>query len=294
MLLEKPSVSNEVEARKLFRLPQLSQPDGPVILEAFHYRFHPSWTFFLSFITPGDIVNAEAYGGAPHGVIAADDIRFKFDLAGGAIMDIGTYSLSYLRQVFGSEPEECLECKVEVIPEPYDVRCDQAFSVTYRFPNNGIGIARGRLRGKYITPWPHITVEHRELVVDDDQLPDSQEKSRIRKVTLWMVPVQWAYHRIDVVDTYTIRSKSDGMVVKKWTDKAYHKAYTFKDAGLPQWPSEPFWTTYRHQLEQFVNRVRNRETSHWITPEDSIAQMRMIDLAYAKSGLPPRPTSSFD
>lgn len=52
--------------------------------------------------------------------------------------------------------------------------------------------------------------------------------------------------------------------------------------------------SYKYQLEAFVNRIRGRETQHWVTGEDSIAQMRMIDMAYEKSGLGLRPTSSFE
>jgi hypothetical protein len=51
--------------------------------------------------------------------------------------------------------------------------------------------------------------------------------------------------------------------------------------------------SYRHQLEQFVNRIRGRKTQYWVSGEDSIKQMRMIDMAYEKSGLGLRPTSSF-
>ncbi|RHZ49506.1 uncharacterized protein CDV56_105587 [Aspergillus thermomutatus] len=71
------------------------------------------------------------------------------------------------------------------------------------------------------------------------------------------------------------------------------KIYTFKDAGIDE-PSELSWISYRHQLEQFVNRIRGREGSGlWVRNEDSLAQAKMIDMAYEKSGLPLRPTSKF-
>ena len=51
--------------------------------------------------------------------------------------------------------------------------------------------------------------------------------------------------------------------------------------------------SYRYQLEEFVNRIKGSETQYWVTGEDSIKQMRMVDMAYEKSGLGLRPTSSY-
>jgi hypothetical protein len=209
-------------------------------------------------------------------------------------MDIGSYSISLLRQSFGAEAEECLSCDTLPLAEPYDTRCDQSFVIKYRFPNGGVGTATGGLRGKYLTGWPRCTVKHKEEVVEDDKLPESQEKFKTREVIIWMIPAQWVYHRIDVKEHYTIRSKDDGKTVKQWTDTKYHKGYTFQEAGESKWSSEPYWSTYRHQLEQFVNRVKGRDTSHWVSQDDSIAQMKMIDMAYERSSLPARPISSFE
>lgn len=47
--------------------------------------------------------------------------------------------------------------------------------------------------------------------------------------------------------------------------------------------------SYHHQLELFLNKVKGRPTQHWISGRDSIRQMRMIDMAYEKNGLGPRP-----
>ena len=59
VLLEKSSVSNATEAKALFRDPVLSKPDAPVLLEAFHHRFHPSWQTFISLFDLKDIEEAE-------------------------------------------------------------------------------------------------------------------------------------------------------------------------------------------------------------------------------------------
>ncbi|KAL8864726.1 MAG: hypothetical protein Q9174_007244, partial [Haloplaca sp. 1 TL-2023] len=60
VLLEKPSVSNAREAEALFRSPLLRGPNGPVLLEAFHFPFHPAWKKFMSFVDSENVVNAHA------------------------------------------------------------------------------------------------------------------------------------------------------------------------------------------------------------------------------------------
>jgi hypothetical protein len=74
-------------------------------------------------------------------------------------------------------------------------------------------------------------------------------------------------------------------------------AYRFEivgDGGQTRTIGDYHWSTYRHQLEQFVNKVRGREGSGvWIAGEYSINQMRVVDMAYKKAGLPIRPTSSY-
>lgn len=103
------------------------------------------------------------------------------------------------------------------------------------------------------------------------------------------------WHRIDVKDSYVICNIEDGQPIKEWVESNSYKAYTHRDAGgeFADQPGEDWWMSYRYQLEAFVNRIRGRNTHYWVTGEDSIKQMRMVDMAYAKSGLGLRPTSSF-
>lgn len=50
---------------------------------------------------------------------------------------------------------------------------------------------------------------------------------------------------------------------------------------------------YRYQLEQFVNRVKDQKTLYWVDGQDSIGQMKMIDMAYEKSRLERRLISTY-
>ncbi|KAI1435063.1 putative oxidoreductase [Xylaria sp. CBS 124048] len=295
VLLEKPSVSNAKEAEVLFNLPELSEPNGPILMEAFHNRFHPAWALFSSLIKSGEVVHAAARSMIPWWSTSKDDIAFNYSLSGGTMMHMGTYSFAALRSVFGDQPEECLSCNVEVYkgnPLAED-KVDSSFNATFRFPNGGIGEAASTLSGPTIWTPSSLTVTHKAVAIPDEQLPPSQQKFRTRKVTLHGFIHAVVWHRLDIKDVFEIRNIEDGKVVKKWAENTSRKAYSFQEAGseFADLPGEPFWMSYRHQLEQFVNRIRGRGTQCWVDAQDSIDQMRMIDMAYEKSGLGLRPSN---
>ncbi|KAI3331461.1 putative oxidoreductase [Xylariaceae sp. AK1471] len=295
VLVEKPSVNNETEASILFNLPELSQPNPPVLLEAFHNRFHPALHKFLTFVSPADVVHVWTDSMVPAWFTAKDDIDFNYKMGGGSMMHLGTYNFTVLRMIFRDEPEECLTCDTNVFGDGIHDQCDTGFKAQFRFPNGGIAEATTTSRGPLLWKPSEARVTHKGVVVPDKALPDTQEKVRTRQVTMhgYMHAVLW--HRIDVKDSYVIRSKSDHQPVKTWVESSSHKAYSYHDAGgdFTNLPGEVWWMSYRHQLEQFVNKIKGRKTQYWVTGEDSIKQTRMVDMAYEKSGLGLRPTSSF-
>ncbi len=189
-------------------------------------------------------MHVETFAMAPPGYIGKDDIRFNHALAGGAMMDVGTYCFSALRQVYGAEPEECLSCDVQAFTEGQQGKRDYAFEAKFRFPGGAIGDARGSLHGAWGFKLPAVTVKHREVVVPDESLPEGQEKKRTQTgEAVEFLAVPMIYHRIDIVDSYVIRSKPDGKVVKKWTETTYRKAYSFKEAGGDFCPTSPARST---------------------------------------------------
>lgn len=293
-MLEKPSVNNTEEAKALFQHKLLSAPSAPVLLEAAHYLFHPAWTKFLTYITPSEVESAKAVLWVPRWQFSADDIRYRYELGGGALMDLGAYTASSLVHIFGAVAEECEECVTE--SGSYDAKCDRLYRVKYRFPGGGYGEMQGDLKAPLDHLSPDIHVSHRAVVVPPDvagiQVPEGHEVRRTRKVK-FATFVQPAFmHSISVDDSFELRKIGDAASIKTWKSNNTIKAYTFRDAGLDQ-PGEPYWTTYRYQLEQFANKVRRLEVKQWVPGEDSIKTMRMIDMAYTKSGLPLRKTSEY-
>ncbi|PNP79382.1 hypothetical protein FNYG_07217 [Fusarium nygamai] len=293
VLIEKPATVNAVEAEMLFRSPLLRQPNAPVLLEAMHFRFQPSWLYFLSLIDRQNIQTVDSFASLPSYVIPQGNAQLEYNLGGGTMLHLGTYPMYALRQIIGDEPEECTACKVRKLPPPGDL-CDEFAETSFRFPGGRVGNATINARASVTTfPTFNISVCHKDIKVEDMSLPKGQTKWKRRKLSFSNFLISSFWHRIDIVDEYTIRDGTNEKDLKKWTVKQSKKVYAFKDAGIDQ-PSEPFWSSYRHLLEQFVNHVRgNKGSGLWVDDEDSIAQARMIDMAYEKSGLPIRPTSKF-
>lgn len=295
VLLEKPSVNNTTEAECLFNNPLLQGPKAPILLEAAHYIFHPAWTVFMSYVTPAEVASAKAVLWVPKWMFAADNIRFRYDLGGGALMDLGAYATSALASIFGTIAEECEECITQ--SGSYDERCDRLFKARFRFPGGGHGEMEGDLKAPLNRLLPDIHVVHKPIVVSSADagidIPEGQEVVRIRKVKFAVFIQPSAFHSIQVDDEFVLRKIGDtSKPVKEWTNNKTIKAYTFRETGIDQ-PGEAYWPTYRYQLEAFVNKVRGREVRQWVDGADSVNTMKMIDMAYTASKLPLRPTSKY-
>jgi predicted dehydrogenase len=295
-------VSNAEEAQSLFRHPSFTGPNAPVLVEASHYRFHPAWHKFLALFDAKDIEEVNVGAALPGGLFALDDIRFLYPLAGGACMDLGHYAISCMRGIFRAEPKLITSAKPRLVPQGFDQRCDQAMTATYEFPNGGVGKISIDLgsRGGYWFPWltsnwpkvkdlpPWASVKLREI--SDGKSTDGKEKTTQRTILMnnFMGPHIW--HRIDVITTETWR-ESSGEIVRTEVQKESHKAYTWPEGTAGESKGEPWWSTYRYQLEEFVNRVKGRSGSGvWLDGEESIKQMELTDKTYEKAGMLIRPT----
>jgi predicted dehydrogenase len=103
VLCEKPFTANAEEAASVA---EAAQRSGRVVMEAFHYRYHALTGRMLEIINSGelgDITEMEAWLCFP--LVPANDIRWSYQLAGGALMDAGCYTIHLLRTLAGAEPE---------------------------------------------------------------------------------------------------------------------------------------------------------------------------------------------
>jgi len=70
------------------------------------------------------------------------------------------------------------------------------------------------------------------------------------------------------------------------------KAYTFKE-GRMEGKGEDWWSTYRYQLEAFVDKVKGRTPQTWLEKDDAVSNMEWIERIYEKTGLGSRPKSVY-
>lgn len=317
VLLEKPSCSNATEARKLFKHPLITSPDAPVLLEAFHYQFHPAWQAFLSQIhqSPESIESVSSQFYLPRLSLGKDDIRFKYSLAGGCLMDVATYCVSSVRQIVGRQMRLT---PVQVDYRPLSIssndlaeeaQIDEAVTATFLTPNSQVVRIQGDLASAgwpSIFPtswtkalptlrWPMSEAVLEPVLVDSSVQGDGVPLQHLckRTVRIWNHMLPSIYHRIDTSDQHTLQRGEE--VIRSWNETSYQKAYNWPSGDRRAAVYKDWWSTYRCQLEEFVNHIKRRKGSGvWIDGEESIAQMETIDRAYEKAGLEPRPTSNFE
>jgi predicted dehydrogenase len=134
VLCEKPFTANADEAE---RVAKAADASGLVVMEAFHWRYHPLAARMVEIIRSGELGElrrVEATFAFP--LFKRSDIRWQHDLAGGALMDAGCYAIHMCRTMAGTEPE--------VIAARTKLRAptiDRAMAVELAFPDGVTGRA---------------------------------------------------------------------------------------------------------------------------------------------------------
>jgi predicted dehydrogenase len=132
VLCEKPFTSNAAEAEEVAAV---ADRTGLVVMEAFHYRYHPLAERMQEVVTSGAlgaVRHIETWMCVPLAV--KGDIRYKLDLAGGATMDVGAYSVHMLRLLAGAEPDV-----VSAAAKLSSPGVDRAMAADFRFADGRTG-----------------------------------------------------------------------------------------------------------------------------------------------------------
>jgi len=285
VLCEKPFTSNAAEAEQVAAA---AKGSGLVVMEAFHYRYHPLARRMLDVVAgpdtgqvvagpgTGQVVAGPGTGqvvagpGTGQVVAGADavaepgpvagqgaagelgalryleawvcsplprfsDIRYSFDLAGGATMDVGCYAINCLRLLGPGEPQ-VVEARAK-LHGPY---VDRAMTASFRFP----GGATGRMTASL---WSSQVLRISVKAVGD---------RGVLRVLNFLAPQ--VYNRLTVsANGYTRHERVRGEA------------------------------TYTYQLRAFAAAVLRREPVI-TTPDDAVATMTIIDDIYRAAGLPLR------
>jgi predicted dehydrogenase len=106
VLTEKPSASNAEEAREVR---DAAAAPGVSLMEGFHYPYHPLHRRLHALLTSGELGELRAVEISMVMPAPDDgDPRWRLDLAGGGLMDVGCYGLHALRMlgsVLGGAPQ---------------------------------------------------------------------------------------------------------------------------------------------------------------------------------------------
>jgi predicted dehydrogenase len=96
VLCEKPFTANADEARTVAGA--ANGHPGLVVMEAFHYQYHPLCKRLVEVVRSGELGNIKTIDVAFSAPLwKKGDIRYQLSLAGGATMDMGCYPVSLLR-----------------------------------------------------------------------------------------------------------------------------------------------------------------------------------------------------
>ncbi|MCV7103229.1 Gfo/Idh/MocA family oxidoreductase [Mycobacterium palustre] len=135
VLCEKPFTANAAEAREIA---DLAATSDRVVMEAFHYRYHPMIRRVEEIIASGELGKIERVEAALCFPLPKfSDIRYDYSLAGGATMDAGCYAVHMVRTFGGSTPEVVwAQAKLR------DPQVDRAMTAEVRFAGGHTGRIR--------------------------------------------------------------------------------------------------------------------------------------------------------
>lgn len=135
VLCEKPFTANAAEAREIA---ELAADSDRVVMEAFHYRYHPLTLRAEEIIASGEVGRLQHVEAALCFPLPKfSDIRYNYELAGGATMDAGCYAVHMARTFGGASPQV-----VSARAKLRDPRVDRAMTADLRFPAGHTGRVR--------------------------------------------------------------------------------------------------------------------------------------------------------
>jgi predicted dehydrogenase len=132
VLCEKPFARNAGEARSMV---QAAAASGGVLIEAFHYRFHNVMRAAVALAREGSLGELKSAEAVFEVAIARapGELRWLADQGGGALMDLGTYTVHALRSVIG-------EPKVTHAEAVFEAGVDAAMRADLMFPGEVAGV----------------------------------------------------------------------------------------------------------------------------------------------------------
>lgn len=135
VLCEKPFAVTAQEGKAMV---DVARANNVLLMEAFMYRFHPQTVWAIEQVNAGLIGPVRLVRASFSFDIRSkpDDIRLKPELAGGALMDVGCYTVNFCRAVY-DQPPLVVAARVHTT-EPHGV--DMATNAVLDFGDGRFGL----------------------------------------------------------------------------------------------------------------------------------------------------------
>ncbi|MBF9068442.1 Gfo/Idh/MocA family protein [Streptacidiphilus fuscans] len=249
VLCEKPFTANRAEAELVAKAADAAYAErGLVVMEAFHYRYHPLAERMREITASGELgeirrIEAQLCFPLPK----FQDIRYSYALAGGAMMDAGCYALHVARLLGdggGVGDPRVVSARASTLRQ--DPRIDRAMEAELAFE----GGATGRVRASL---WSRRVLSMRARVVGTEG-----------ELSVFNFVAPQVFHRLTVRSR---RAAGGSSVVRRERISA---------------PS-----SYACQLAAFTAAVLDGGPV-LTPPRDAVVTMGLLDDVYRAAGLPLR------
>jgi predicted dehydrogenase len=174
VLCEKPFTANAKEAEEVAAV---AARTGLVVMEAFHYRYHPLAKRMR------EIVESDELGVLRRVETALcfpfpkfSDIRYQYDLAGGATMDVGTYTV-HMARLLGCEEPDVRSAHAKL----HTPDVDRAMRAELTFPSGHTGRITCSMWSKwFIQTYARVIGDRGELHVINPTSPQLWHRMRVK------------------------------------------------------------------------------------------------------------------
>lgn len=174
VLSEKPSAGTADQARAVR---DAVRQTGRTFMEGFHYRYHPVITRLHELLAAGELGELRRVETVMEMPAPDDsDLRWQFDLAGGALMDLGCYSLHTHRELarFAGGPPQVVAARAgERAGHP---GVDEWLTAELTFPSGATGTASCHMAADAFVMRHRVVGTRGEALIPDFIHPHSDDR----------------------------------------------------------------------------------------------------------------------
>jgi predicted dehydrogenase len=173
VLCEKPFTANAKEAEDVAAV---AVRTGLVVMEAFHYRYHPLAKRMREIVESDELgILRRVETALCFPLPKFSDIRYQYDLAGGATMDVGTYTV-HMARLLGCEEPDVRSARAKL----HTPDIDRAMRAELTFPSGHTGRITCSMWSRwFIQTYARVIGDRGELHVINPTSPQLWHRMRV-------------------------------------------------------------------------------------------------------------------